>query len=122
MNIEQLEAMLKTQYPEPDYKIKRPWISFFGEHVWIRKGPLAALVTLKGDSEIRVRGQVNYNHGPIMTAWVIALILIRILILVVFLVCYFKYKDQYIAFEQDVAAHLQSDYLIDEIGKPEKLS
>lgn len=122
LNIEELEAMLKTQYPAPDYQVKRPWISLFGEHIWVRRGPVAAIVTLKSNGEVRVRGQVNYNHTPILISWIIALLLIRLLILVVFLVCYFKYKDEYQVFEQDVAAYLQSDYLIDEIGKPENIS
>lgn len=120
LNIQQLESMLKKQYSGSEYVVKRPPFSFFGQHIWIRKGPVAAVVTLKSDGDIRVRGQVNYQHRPILIAWVVALVLIRILILVVFLVCYFKYKDQYQAFEHEVAAYIQSDYWLDEIGKPDE--
>ncbi len=117
-----VENMLKSQYPSPAFTVFRPKYNFFGEHVWVRNGPIAAAVTVKKDGEIRVRGQVNYQHTPILIAMIVGILLIRLILFITLAVCFFKYKEQYKALEQEIADYIRADFSIDEIGKTETVS
>ncbi len=117
-----IAEMLKNQYHAPESVVYRPKLNWFGEHVWVKKGPIAVAVTVKSNGEIRVRGQANYQHTPIMIAMVIGIVLIRLLLFITILYCYVKYKEAYKEFENEIAAYIQADFSIEEIGKTERVS
>ncbi|MBX7243014.1 MAG: hypothetical protein K1X92_14825 [Bacteroidia bacterium] len=122
LNVELLENMLKSQFQSPEYTVVKPGFTLFGEYVWVKNGPVSATVVVRKNGEIRVRGQVNYQHTPILIAMVVGILLIRLVLFITLIVCHFKYKEQYKALEQEVADYIQADFSIDEIGKTETVN